>query len=55
MGDLLKSIIHDWDDDDATRILANVLRWAPPHSSVLIIETVLLERPGPDPATAPAT
>ena len=47
----LMEIIHDWDDDDATRILANVRRWAPPHAVVLIIETVLQERPGPDPAT----
>jgi C-methyltransferase len=48
---VLMEIIHDWDDHDATRILANIRRSARPGATVLIIETVLQDRPGPDPAT----
>jgi hypothetical protein len=44
---LLMDLIHDWDDADATRILAAVRRAAPPGARVLIIETLVAEQPGP--------
>jgi hypothetical protein len=48
---VLMEIIHDWDDHDATRILTNIRASAPVDATVLIIETVLQDHPGPDPAT----
>jgi len=47
---VLMEIIHDWDDDDAARILSNIRRSAPDDAALLIIETVLREGPGLDPA-----
>lgn len=47
---VLMEIIHDWDDHDAVRILSNIRRSAPPSAVVLLVETVLSDRPGPDPA-----
>lgn len=47
---VLMEIIHDWEDDDAVRILANIRRAAPDDAVVLIVETVLREGAGPDPA-----
>ena len=47
---VLMEIIHDWSDDDAVRILANIRRSAPEQASVLIIETVLDEERLRDPA-----
>jgi hypothetical protein len=47
---VLMEIIHDWDDEDAVRILANVRRSAPDSATVLLVETVLRDGPGPDPA-----
>jgi hypothetical protein len=44
---LLMDLLHDWRDDDATRILASVRRGAPAHARVLIIETLVPESPGP--------
>ncbi|UMB70781.1 acetylserotonin O-methyltransferase [Mycobacterium paraterrae] len=38
---VLKSIIHDWADDDAVRILRNVRRAAAPGANVLLVETVI--------------
>lgn len=38
---VLMEIIHDWDDTDAVRILANLRRSTPEHAVVLIVETVL--------------
>jgi hypothetical protein len=46
---VLMEIIHDWDDADAERILANVRRNAPDNATILIIETVLGGRPTKDP------
>lgn len=46
---VLMEIIHDWDDDDAVRILSNIRRSAPDHAVVLLVETVLDARPGPAP------
>lgn len=48
---VLMEIIHDWDDVDAARILANVQRSAHERATVLIVETVLADGPAPDPAT----
>jgi O-methyltransferase domain/Dimerisation domain len=40
---VLKNVIHDWPDDDAVRILANVRAAAQPGARVLLIEIVLPE------------
>lgn len=47
---VLMEVIHDWDDEDAVRILSNIRRSAPDHGVVLLVETVLMDRPGPDAA-----
>lgn len=46
---VLMEIIHDWDDVDAERILANVRRNAPDSATILIIETLLGGGPTRDP------
>lgn len=46
----LMEIIHDWDDDDAVRILSNLRRHAPDDATLLIIETVLDDERLRDPA-----
>lgn len=38
---VLSSVIHDWDDADAVRILANVVRAMPVDARVLLLENVL--------------
>lgn len=38
---VLKSVLHDWDDDGATTVLANVRRTIPPHGRLLVIEAVI--------------
>jgi len=38
---LLKTIVHDWDDSDSTRILRTCHRALPPHGRLLIVERVL--------------
>jgi hypothetical protein len=43
---LLKHIIHDWDDEQCIRVLANCRRALPPGGRVLIVESVL--SPGPE-------
>jgi SAM-dependent methyltransferase len=50
-GDLyvLKSVLHDWDDDHALRILANCHRAAQPGSTLLLVEGVLPTEPQPSP------
>jgi hypothetical protein len=40
---LLKSIIHDWPDDDAVKILRNVRAAAAPGTTLLLVETVIPE------------
>jgi SAM-dependent methyltransferase len=42
---VLSHVLHDWDDDAATRILANCHRAARPDARLLIIETMLPEGP----------
>jgi hypothetical protein len=48
---VLMEILHDWDDADAVRILSNLRRGAPDDAVVLLVEVVLADRRGPDPAT----
>ena len=43
---LLMEVIHDWNDEDATKILRNVRSAAPAHSKLLIIESIIAEEPG---------
>lgn len=47
---VLMEIIHDWDDTDAVRILANIQRSAPDDGTVVIIEAVLDDQRVRDPA-----
>ena len=44
---LLMEVIHDWDDDKAAQILSSVRRSAPPGASLLLIEQLMPEGPGP--------
>ena len=44
---LLMNILHDWDDEDASRILAAVAKSGEPGAAVLVIETVMPEGPEP--------
>ena len=48
---LLKSVLHDWDDADAARILRNCRAAMPPHARLALIERVLPERAAQAPAT----
>lgn len=48
---VLMEIIHDWDDEDAIRILSNVRRGAPDDAVLLVIEAVPGGGHVPDPAT----
>lgn len=41
---VMKAIIHDWNDDDAVRILANVRSAIRPDGKLLLLESVLPER-----------
>jgi hypothetical protein len=47
---VLSTILHDWPDDDARRILETVRAAAAPESRLVLIEAVI--RPGNDPAGA---
>jgi hypothetical protein len=38
---VLSSILHDWSDDEATRILRTIRAAAPPHARLLISESVI--------------
>jgi hypothetical protein len=41
---LLKSVLHDWDDDRAIAILRNCRRSMAPHAKLLVIERIVPER-----------
>lgn len=43
---VLKSIVHDWNDEDATRILRNIRNAIAPDGTLLVFEAVLPERAG---------
>ena len=47
---VLSGILHDWPDEDATRILRTIRAAAPPHARLLINESVI--EPGNDAAAA---
>jgi hypothetical protein len=40
---ILKSIIHDWDDETAIRILNNCRKVMPPHGKLLLVEIAIPE------------
>ncbi len=44
-GYILKHILHDWNDDECVRILANIHTAAPPEARVFVAEYVV---PGPE-------
>ncbi|GAA2778007.1 methyltransferase [Crossiella cryophila] len=44
---VLKWILHDWDDEQAVRILANCRAALPDHGRILIVDEVLPERGNP--------
>jgi len=50
-GDLyiLKSILHDWDDEKSVTILKNVQRAAKPQAKVVVVEMVVPEAVSPSP------
>lgn len=45
---LMKAILHDWNDDDAAKILANIRAAIAPNGKLLLLESVLPERSSPD-------
>jgi len=47
---LLKQILHDWDDDQATRILANCNQAMAPDGRLLVVEMVIPDDGRPTPA-----
>lgn len=44
---LLMEVIHDWGDEEALAILRAVRRTAPRNATLLMIETIIPESPGP--------
>ncbi len=46
---LLKSVIHDWDDDRSVAILRNCRAAMPPGGTVLVVENIMPARPAPSP------
>ena len=40
-------VLHDWDDENAVRILRAVRAAARPQSRLLVVETLVAEEPGP--------
>ncbi|MCG8915245.1 acetylserotonin O-methyltransferase [Actinokineospora sp. PR83] len=49
---LLKSVLHDWSDDDARTILTSCRRVMGPGSTLLVVERVLPEGDAPHPSKA---
>jgi O-methyltransferase domain/Dimerisation domain len=49
---LLMDVLHDWNDTDAARILAAIRRAAAAGATLLVIETVIPDPPGPHLAKA---
>ncbi|MEV7374541.1 methyltransferase [Streptomyces sp. NPDC090301] len=48
---LMKSVLHDWTDEQAVTILGHCRAVLPPGGLVLIVEPVLPDTAGPDPET----
>lgn len=44
---LMKHVLHDWDDENAIKILRNVRAAAPPHARLFVLESVI--PPGNEP------
>ena len=44
---LVMEVLHDWDDAQAVAILQAIRRAAPPQATLLLIEQVLADAPGP--------
>ncbi|MFC9848524.1 methyltransferase [Streptomyces sp. NPDC060223] len=44
---LLSNIVHNWDDDDALRLLGNIRRELPKHGRVLLLDMLLPEGDAP--------
>jgi hypothetical protein len=44
---LLMDILHDWKETEAAKILASIRRAAAPGATILVIETVIPDIPGP--------
>jgi len=38
---ILKNIIHNWNDEDASRILSNINDFMPPHSKILVMDMIV--------------
>ncbi len=49
---LLAKVLHDWDDDAATRILSSVRAAAPDHARLLVIDSVVPAGNSPHPSKA---
>jgi SAM-dependent methyltransferase len=45
---VLMEVLHDWSDDDATRILTAVRRAAAPGARLIVVEVLVPDSPGPD-------
>ena len=45
---LLMEVIHDWNDEDSTKILSAVRKSAADGARLLIVEAIVSEDPGPD-------
>jgi hypothetical protein len=43
---ILRNIIHDWDDDDATAILRTLRKSVKAESQVMVVEWLIPETPG---------
>ena len=41
-------VLHDWTDEDATRILGAVRRASEPGARLLVVEALVPDTPGPD-------
>ena len=41
---IVKNVVHDWDDDDALRVLETCRRAMPAHAKLLLIERVMPDR-----------
>jgi hypothetical protein len=46
---LIKSVIHDWDDERSVAILRNIAAAMGPESVLLVVEPIVPERPGASP------
>jgi O-methyltransferase domain len=44
---VLMDVIHDWDDERSARILSGIRAAAPPDATLLLLETIVPDEPGP--------